>query len=313
MRLPFFPSIPGVHLSQLIGCYYGRNPCFTYQCVLSHNHPAKAMENLGSSLSHIGFGILLVGIIISQYKQQILTENAISEGELQVFYTQNNITDLEEQEQYRDFFFTTYFMEENQSYSLEEYTIKYLGSYQGDLDKRFFKFHFTDNTSKESFVVEPFWQTMDEMGNPASNPGTKHFLLKDVFTTVGSYTEAQAEQSTTIAEGSVQMIGENRAVFNSTNKESLLFFYGVDTIEQYQAHLFNDTGIRVNRGTLSWPNALENRLVYKSYNLDDSASIQWRDNEISVIHSSSSTFFVSRLSADSIVKVQKSSCLMAVV
>ena len=143
------------------------------------------------------------------------------------------------------------------------------------------------------------------MGNPASNPGTKHFLLKDVFTTVGSYTEAKAEQSTTIAEGSVGMIGENRAVFNSTNKESLLFFYGVDTIEQYQAHLFNDTGIRVNRGTLSWPNALENRLVYKSYNLDDSASIQWRDNEISVVQSNSSTFFVTQLSADSIVKVQE--------
>ena len=81
-------------------------------------------------------------------------------------------------------------MEENQTYSLEEYTVEYLGSYQGDLDKRYFKFQFTDNASKESFVVEPFWQTMDEMGNPASNPGTKHFLLKDVFTTVGSYTEA---------------------------------------------------------------------------------------------------------------------------
>ena len=45
--------------------------------------------------------------------------------------------------------------------------------------------------------------------------------------------------------------------------------------------------------------------MYKSYNLDDSASIQWRDNEISVFQSSSSTFFVSRLSADSIVKVQE--------
>ncbi|HAB89272.1 MAG TPA: hypothetical protein DCF84_01960, partial [Bacteroidetes bacterium] len=256
-------------------------------------------------LSHIGFGILLVGIVISQYKQQVLTENAISEGELQVFYTQNNITDLEEQEQYRDFFFTTLFMEENQTYSLEEYTVEYLGSYQGDLDKRYFKFQFTDNASKESFVVEPFWQTMDEMGNPASNPGTKHFLLKDVFTTVGSYTEAQAEQSTTIVEGSVEMIGENRAVFNSTNKESMLFFYGVDTIERYQAHLFNTNSIRVNRGTLSWTNPLENQLVYHSYSLDDSASIQWSDDEVSVIQSSSSTFFVSRLLTDSIVKVQE--------
>ena len=158
-----------------------------------------------------------------QYKQQVLTENAISEGELQVFYTQNNITDLEEQEQYRDFFFTTYFMEENQSYSLEEYTIKYLGSYQGDLDKTIFKFQFTDNTSKESFVVEPFWQTMDEMGNPASNPGTKHFLLKDVFTTVVVTQKPKPNSITTIEEGSVQMIGENRAVFNAMNKENILF------------------------------------------------------------------------------------------
>lgn len=265
----------------------------------------KRWKTWGSSLSHIGFGILLVGIIISQYRQRVLTENAISEGELQVFYTQNNITDLEEQEQYRDFFFTTLFMEENQTYSLEDYKVEYLGSYQGDLDKRYFKFQFTDNTSEESFIVEPFWQTMDEMGNPASNPGTKHFLLKDVFTTVGSYTEAKAEKSTTIVEGSVQMIGENRAVYNSTNKESMLFFYGVDTIEQYQAHLFNDIAISVNRGTLSWPNLLENRLIYQSYSLDDSASIEWSDNEISVIQSSSSTFFVSRLSTDSIVEVQE--------
>ena len=263
----------------------------------------KRWKTWGSSLSHIGFGILLVGIIISQYKQQVLTENAISERELQVFYTQNNITDLEEQEQYKDFFFTTLFMEENQTYPLEEYKVKYLGSYIGDLDKRYFKFQFTHNTSNESFVVEPFWQTMDEMGNPASNPGTKHFLLKDVFTTVGSFTEAQAEQTTT--EGSVQMIGEQRAVFNSVNKESLLIFNGVDAIEQYQSPRFNNTSIRVNRGTLSWPNALENRLVYLSHKLDDSASTQWSDNEISVIQSSSSILFVSPLSADSVIKVQE--------
>ena len=85
----------------------------------------------------------------------------------------------------------------------------------------------------------------------------------------------------------------------------MLFFYGVDTIEQYQAHLFNDIAISVNRGTLSWPNLLENRLIYQSYSLDDSASIEWSDNEISIIQSSSSTFFVSRLSTDSIVEVQE--------
>ena len=265
----------------------------------------KRWKIWGSSLSHIGFGILLVGIIISQYKQQVLTENAISEGELQMFYTQNNITDVEEQEQYRDFFFTTLFMEENQTYPLKEYTIEYLGSYQGDLDKRFFKFQFTDNKSNESFVVEPFWQTMDEMGNPASNPGTKHFLLEDVFTTVGSYTEAQAEQSTAIVEGSVEMIGENRAVFNAINKENLLFFYGVDTIEQYQAHLLNDSSVRVNRGILKWSHKSVNRLAYESYSLDDSVSIQWSDDQTSILQSSSSTFLVSRLSTDSILKVQE--------
>ena len=75
--------------------------------------------------------------------------------------------------------------------------------------------------------------------------GTKHFLLKDVFTTVGSF-EAQAEQSTTIPEGSVQMVGEQRAVFNSSNKENLLLFYGVDTMSNIR-HLIKDSSIYVNR------------------------------------------------------------------
>ena len=265
----------------------------------------KRWKIWGSSLSHIGFGILLVGIIISQYKQQVLTENAISEGELQVFYTQNNITDPEEQEQYRDFFFTTLFMEENQTYPLGEYTVEYLGSYQGDLDKRFFKFEFTNNQSNESFIVEPFWQTMDEMGNPASNPGTKHFLLKDVFTTVGSFTEAQAEQSTTIPEGSVQMVGEQRAVFNSSNKENLLLFYGVDTIEQYQAHYIKDSSIYVNRGVLTWASSPENQLTYTSYSYDDSASMPWNQEQIAVLQAKSSILFTSQPTTDSAITVQE--------
>ena len=67
----------------------------------------------GSSLSHIGFGVLLVGIIISQYKQQVLTENAISEGFLQAYFFEKNITDVEEQSQWRISFVTTYFIEKN--------------------------------------------------------------------------------------------------------------------------------------------------------------------------------------------------------
>ena len=101
------------------------------------------------------------------------------------------------------------------------------------------------------------------------------------------------------------MIGENRAVFNAMNKENILFFYGVDTIEQYQAHLFKDSSLSVNRGILSWSPTPENRLIYQSHNLDDSSSIQWIDDEVSVVQSNSSTFFVSRLSADSVVKVQE--------
>ena len=101
------------------------------------------------------------------------------------------------------------------------------------------------------------------------------------------------------------MIGENRAVFNSTNKESMLFFYGVDTIEQYQAHPLNDSSVRVNRGILKWSHKSVNRLAYESYSLDDSASIQCSDDQTSILQSSSSTFLVSRLSTDSILKVQE--------
>ncbi len=139
----------------------------------------------GGSLAHVGFGVLLLGVLISSVNKNVLTgseagidlapeidENGKIDEKGVKFNRQNQI------------------LYKNQFQSIKDYDVKYIreikGSGNDSIDKYFtVAFIKRDKNGNiiDSFSVNPKTQNNPKMGMLAE-PSTKHFLHKDIFTHV---------------------------------------------------------------------------------------------------------------------------------
>ena len=271
---------------------------FYYLLTLQKNR----WKTWGSSLSHIGFGILLVGIIISQYKQQVLTENQVSKEALINFYIENGISDPKEQEEVKDRMLTNLVLSKGQSVSLNEYEVEYLGSYEDDVDKRFFQFEFTNPKTKQTFTVEPYHQKMDEKGTPAPNPGTQHFLMKDIFTTVGGFKLDTVLQYSMLGPGVVEAIGANEVLVNWSFNDKAYHVFGVDATKSDAASSVDTDTLKLNNGRFLWENAIDDSLIYQV--LDGSerkVSIPWTIDTQMIFQMDKNLIVLTQSSSDSLI------------
>ena len=143
------------------------------------------MIKAGASVSHIGFGLVLLGVLISSSKKEILSWNTSG--------------------------IMVNFGEQSQESSAENLTLvkgvptdmgAYMVTYQGDsthpLDpKRYFKVHFQYKNSAEGFTLYPD-AFVNYKGNEQliANPDSKHYLHKDVFTYITSLPNPEKNQDT---------------------------------------------------------------------------------------------------------------------
>lgn len=140
----------------------------------------KSWLNHGSSVAHIGFGVLLLGVLISSVNQRIITQSSgiglapemDANGQVDVkgmsFNRENAIL-------YKD-----------RKVSASRYEVTYLGQRKGtgfDSINEYFQLMFVDTASTDSFYLQPKTQNNPKMGLLAE-PDTRHFLHKDVFTHV---------------------------------------------------------------------------------------------------------------------------------
>ncbi len=123
----------------------------------------------GSSISHIGFGLILVGSLISAGKKEFISKNntAVNLGE--DFPREENVL-----------------LALNDTVAMGEYMV----AYRGDSARGIHIYYNIDYYSKNSdgslekqFRLSPFIQMNPRMGNVAE-PATKHFLGRDIFTHV---------------------------------------------------------------------------------------------------------------------------------
>ena len=134
----------------------------------------------GSSIAHLGFGVLLLGVLISSVNQRILTASTgigmaperNEKGEIDSkgieFNRENAI------------------VYKGRKAPFSYYQVEYKGARQGagnDSINEYFLLSFRDTGSGDSFVLEPKTQNNPKMGLLAE-PDTRHFLNKDIFTHV---------------------------------------------------------------------------------------------------------------------------------
>ncbi|HLP39278.1 cytochrome c biogenesis protein CcsA [Lacibacter sp.] len=133
------------------------------------------MIKAGASIAHVGFGLTLLGILISSSKKEVISWNTsgimVNFGEESKENPAENLT-----------------LVKGIATDMGKYMVTYLGDSTHPSDpKQYFKIHFKYKNKDEGFTLYPD-AFVNFKGNEGimANPDSKHYLHKDVFTYITS-------------------------------------------------------------------------------------------------------------------------------
>ena len=128
------------------------------------------IRHAGSSIAHIGFALILVGALISTSKKQTISQNTSTK----------NVASLGDNFNAQKSLLLT----KGDTLQMGNYFVTYKGKERKGIDVFFNMDYFTKDASGKfvkEFELSPMVQDNPRMGQ-ASNPDTKHFLDKDIYT-----------------------------------------------------------------------------------------------------------------------------------
>ncbi len=178
------------------------------------------IKSAGGSVAHIGFALMLVGMLISSSNKEVISSSKVNGINLPMGkdpLTKQQDNPLENLTLVRQV-----------PARLGEYEVTYLNDSLGnEKNRRFYKMLFVkkDATNKitEQFTLIPDVYLMKD-NNMSSNPDTKPYLSKDVFTYI-SYTLNKGQQNDTaqfkiteLAEGDTAFYSNGYMILNSVIK-----------------------------------------------------------------------------------------------
>lgn len=124
-------------------------------------------RNYGGSLSHVGFALMLIGILISQGRQYVVSYNQFGIDYGETFTDEDNAENI--------------LLYKDETAQMADYKLTYLGDSIVE-NKIYYRVHYEPLADgKSSFTLEPHLQIDSDMGNVA-NPSTRRTLTSDLFT-----------------------------------------------------------------------------------------------------------------------------------
>lgn len=123
----------------------------------------------GSSIAHMGFGLMLLGVLVSSAKKQVIT--ADFSGQM------GNFDEAARRE--------NMLLIKDEPTRLDDFMVTYLGD-STDVDDIYFKVHYKSLDGEEEFTLMPNTQINEDMGGILPNPDTRHYLTYDVYTHITS-------------------------------------------------------------------------------------------------------------------------------
>lgn len=148
------------------------------------------IKKLGAAITHFGFALSLLGILLSSYNKEVISLNTLG-----VVFNFGG-TQAENLEESRE----NVLLYKEIPVVMGDYTVTYQGDSIPENDPRtFFKVNYVKR-NEEGKVVEEFMlypnafvnaKGMEE-GSLSANPASKHYLSKDIFTYVNSYLASDA-------------------------------------------------------------------------------------------------------------------------
>ncbi|MEI7965159.1 MAG: cytochrome c biogenesis protein CcsA [Chitinophagaceae bacterium] len=134
------------------------------------------LRSAGGSITHLGFALLLIGIIVSSGNKQVISDNRVTGLDLPFRADPKQKEDLNE----------NLTLVRDMPTRLGEYQVTYnKTSATSEKEKTLYHLSFekkkADKTVSEKFTLEPEVYVGKE-GMKASNPDTRHYLSRDIFT-----------------------------------------------------------------------------------------------------------------------------------
>ncbi|MEO1437936.1 MAG: cytochrome C biogenesis protein, partial [Bacteroidota bacterium] len=131
----------------------------------------------GSAVSHIGFGILLIGVLFSGVKKQVISRGFMGVDLIEGFNDEDRTQNI--------------LLRKGLATDMGEYKVTYIGDEMDGFTRRFnLEFERMDESGEnvlESFDLQPNILYNRELSKvEASNPSTKHYFHKDIFTHISA-------------------------------------------------------------------------------------------------------------------------------
>lgn len=150
------------------------------------------LKAAGASVAHIGFGMILLGILISSSKKIVLSWNTTG---IAIFKKDKREDPAEN---------ITLF--KGVATDMGKYMVTYNKDTFNNVEhKRFFEINFKSKTTPEQFTVYPdLIKNNKEAEGFAANPASKHYWYKDIFVYISSFQENSKEDTATFHNKEIQ-------------------------------------------------------------------------------------------------------------
>jgi cytochrome c-type biogenesis protein CcmF len=140
----------------------------------------------GASIAHFGFGLFLIGVLISQGKKEVISINQAGIDFGKDFKSNEKIENV--------------LLLKDSALTMGDYSVSYKGLQTEGVNNYYLVNYARKNkagTVEEEFQLKPNAQINPKMGLIA-NPDTKHYLTKDVFTHVSSVPNNEELKDTSV-------------------------------------------------------------------------------------------------------------------
>lgn len=156
----------------------------------------KKLLKMGAAISHLGFALILMGVLISSFKKEVISYNTL--GVSMDFGKKTKQENIKESVENTILFLNT-------PVAMGDYVVTYQGDSTSATDPRtFYKvlYQRLDTVSKQ--IVESFTLYPDAFINPKgqegliANPDSKHYLHKDIFVYITKALDPTKRTDTTV-------------------------------------------------------------------------------------------------------------------
>lgn len=164
------------------------------------------LKKTGPAVAHLGFGLSLLGILLSSYNKEVISFNTLG-----VVMDFGKKTAAENAKESRE----NVLLFRNTPVAMGDYMVTYKGDSTSTTDPRtFYKVHYEKYNDSSKQIEEAFTLYPDAFVNPKgqtgliANPASKHYLHKDIFTYVTSVMDPTKKTDTASYKSQKMKIGD---------------------------------------------------------------------------------------------------------